>query len=812
MVERGPSLIQSVNPQKGAEITLTGILERIVFHNEENGYTIFRLRPEGKSDIETIVGIMQSPQTGASLRVSGKYINHAKYGRQLQMTSYKEERPSTTEGIRLFLASGCIKGIGPKWAERIVNHFGLDTFKILDTNPEKMLELARFGQKRLNAVKLSWAEHQGIRELMMFLQSHGIGPSYSFKIYKHYGKDALEIVQSNPYRLAMDIYGIGFQTADNLANLLGFDHNSALRAQAGLLYTLMEITNEGHIYYPKNQLIDKTASSLCIDTDLVAQALQTLERDERVVIDILDDHEGVYITRNHMYESKIAFYLKRLIRSPRSVQFKEALTSVESVLGKMQIELAKEQREAVLTATKSKIMVLTGGPGTGKTTILNAIIKVFQSVGSKILLAAPTGRAAKRITETSGCEAKTIHRLLEFSPKEEGFGRNENNPLACGLLVIDEASMMDTMLMFQLIKAAPMGATLVFVGDINQLPSVGPGNVLRDMIASGAVPVVELVEVFRQAAQSDIIMNAHKINKGEAPIIAKGLNTDFFFFRHEAPEQAAHLIVDLIKNRIPQKFRYKSDEIQVLCPMTKGSTGTINLNKQLQLALNSNTLHVVRGEKIFKLHDKVMQIRNNYDKDVFNGDMGHIIVLDTEERELTIRFDDRNIIYSFDELDEVVPAYAITIHKSQGAEYPVVIIPLFMQNYVMLERNLIYTAVTRGKKMVVLVGQNKALQVGVRNNKIRKRYTWLARRLAENDEDLRIDMLPMSLHEQVKQNEEELSRKKEMQAQEQNLPPDLTQIMPDDVFYDQFSNYDYEEIPPILDEEMPFFEEFNPDE
>jgi len=777
MINKGPGLLGSMKKDDKEE--LRGTLERVVFHNEENGYTIFRLRPEGKIDVETVVGTMQSPQVGAHLRVSGHYINHPKFGSQLQMDTYSEERPSTAEGIQMFLASGCIKGIGPKWAERIVVHFGMETFQILDENPDKLLEILRFGQKRLDAVKLSWAKHQGIRELMVFLQGHGIGPAFSFRIYKHYEQAALSVVQENPYRLAMDIHGIGFHTADNLALRLGFEHNSALRAEAGLLYTLVETSNAGHIYYPKNKLIEKTSSTLDIDPDLAAGAITTLLRDDRIVIEDLGDHEGVYLTRYHMYESKIAFYLKRLLRSPRSLHFKDAKTTVETVLDKMSIELAEEQKEAVFMATRSKIMVLTGGPGTGKTTILNSIIKVFQTVGAKILLAAPTGRAAKRITETSGCEAKTIHRLLEFSPKEEGFGRNENNPLACGLLIVDEASMMDTMLMFQLIKAAPIGATIIFVGDINQLPSVGPGNVLRDIIASGAVPVVELIDVFRQAAESDIICNAHMINKGEFPIIRKGIKTDFFFFKQDDSEKVVELIVDLIKNRIPQKFNFKSDDIQVLSPMTKGSTGTINLNKQLQLALNPSTVIITRGEKIFKLNDKVMQIRNNYDKDVFNGDMGHIIIMDTKERELTIRFDERNLLYSFEELDDVVPAYAITIHKSQGGEYPVVVIPFLMQHYVMLERNLIYTAVTRGKKMVVLVGQTKALQMGVRNNKIRKRYTWLARRLAENDEDLRMDMLPFTKAEDNEENK--------------------------NVFYD-----DYDNLPP-MDEEMPFFDDFEPE-
>lgn len=733
-------------------VEIRGSIERIVFHNEENGYTIFRLRPENKLDLETLVGTMQSPQAGTQIKARGRYTVHPKFGKQLQMESYIEERPSSAEGIRAFLASGCIRGIGKKWAEKIVSHFGSDTFNILDHDPDRMLEIPRFGQKRLTAVKLSWAEHQGVRELMIFLQEHGIGASFAFRIYKHYERHAIEIVKENPYRLAMDVFGIGFHTADMLAMKLGFDSNCLLRAEAGLLYMLMELSSEGHIYYPEDKLIEKTSGDLNIDSGLVAEALTNLQKEERIIIDELDDHRGVYLYRHYVYESKIAFYLKRLLNSPRTACFKNVEATINTVLSKMKIELAEEQLEAVHTATKSKIMVLTGGPGTGKTTILNAIIKVFQSIGAKVLLAAPTGRAAKRMTETSGVEAKTIHRLLEFSPKEEGFGRNENNPLACALLVVDEASMMDTMLMYHLIKAAPMGTTLIFVGDVNQLPSVGPGNVLRDIIASGTVPVVELIEVFRQAAESDIICNAHLINKGELPYFRSGLKTDFYLFKQENGEECAELIVDLVKNRIPKRFGFAPEEIQVLCPMTKGSTGTLNLNKELQQALNPSPQQIVRGDKIFKLNDKVMQIRNNYDKDVFNGDMGYIIIINAEERELTIRFDERNIIYDFEELDEIVPAYAITIHKSQGAEYPVVIVPLLMQHFVMLERNLIYTAVTRGKKMVVLVGQMKALAMGVKNNKIRKRYTWLAKRLALDEHALREDMLPFAMDKKQEKN------------------------------------------------------------
>ncbi|MCH5276329.1 MAG: ATP-dependent RecD-like DNA helicase [Desulfovibrionaceae bacterium] len=721
---------------------LEGTLERVVFHNPENGYTVFRMRVEGKEDLSTVVGAMSSPQPGVNLRVRGHWISHPKFGRQMQMISWEEHRPATTEGIRLFLASGCIKGVGPRWADRIVARFGTETLRVLDEDPDRLLELPRFGRKRLAEVKASWAEHQGVRELMMFLQPHGIGPSYAVRIYRFYGQQALAIVQENPYRLAMDIHGIGFATADALAAKLGFAPDSPLRAQAGVLYTLLKITDDGHIYYPRAKLVEEASRQLEIAPEGIDEALTQLELEERIIIEDLGDHAGVYLSRHYLYESKIAFYLQRLLRSPKSVHFADARKTVREVLERLPMQLADEQREAVYTAATAKLMVLTGGPGTGKTTILNAIIQVFAEAGAKILLAAPTGRAAKRMAETSGRDAKTIHRLLEYSPKEDGFGRNENNPLACGLLVVDEASMMDTMLMYHLVKAAPLGATFILVGDVNQLPSVGPGNVLRDVIASGVVPVVELFEVFRQAAESDIICNAHQINRGDMPTLRQSGTTDFYFFRQDDPELAADLVVDLVRERIPQRFGFRPEDIQVLSPMLKGAVGVNNLNRRLQDALNPQESFIQRGDRQFRPGDKVMQIRNNYDKDVFNGDIGTIIVLDREERELTVRYDERNVPYQWDEMDEIVPAYAISIHKSQGGEYPAVVIPLLMQHYVLLQRNLVYTAVTRGRKLVVLVGEYKALAMAVKNNRIRHRYTWLARRLTGGQAARRPDMLP----------------------------------------------------------------------
>lgn len=716
-------------------VSIDGSVERIVFHNEENGYTVLRLMPEGGKDVQTVIGHMMQPQAGVRLRITGRWVSNARFGRQIQMEECQELMPATTEGIRLYLASGLIKGVGESMAGKIVSKFGEDTIRVLDEEPEKILKIPGVGRKSYARIIEGWNAHKGIRELMLFLQPHGITANYAVRIYRHYGQQALDIVRENPYRLAMDIHGIGFVTADAAAAKLGFDKDHPLRAQAALLYTLRKCNDDGHVYVPREKLLSLTADQLEVPYDLAEDAIASLEAEDRIVCEEMDGEEGIYLSRYHHYESKTAFYLQRLLRSPKSVRFTDPDAAVDKVLGKLPITLAPEQEEAVRTAARSKIMVLTGGPGTGKTTIINAIIKVFDEVKAKLLLAAPTGRAAKRMAETSGRESKTIHRLLEYSPREDGFARNEDNPLACALLVVDEASMMDTMLFYHLLKAAPLGATLLLVGDVHQLPSVGPGNVLKDIIASGAVPVVELTEIFRQSAESEIICNAHLINRGEVPSLesSKDRLSDFYFIRQEDPEKVADLIVDLVKNHIPRRFGLDAvDDIQVLTPMHKGAAGSGNLNLRLQEALNTRAgeTHIKRGDRIFHLHDKVMQIRNNYDKDIFNGDIGRIILMDVKERTLTIRFDDRNVPYDFDQLDEVIPAYAISIHKSQGSEYPAVVIPVMSQHYMLLQRNLIYTGVTRGKKLVVLVGESRALHMAVKNNRMHKRHTRLAQRLA----------------------------------------------------------------------------------
>ncbi len=737
-------------------VEISGTVERVIFHNEENGYTVLRLMPASVNsgggdggltrprDSVSCVGHMVNPQAGVQMKLGGRWVNNTRFGRQIEFSHAEEMLPATSEGIRLYLSSGLIKGVGEEMASRIVKAFGTDTIRVLDEEPERLLKVRGVGQKSLERIRASWSEHRGIRDLLLFLQPHGITPAYAVRIYRAYGADALGIVRENPYRLAMDIHGIGFVTADAAARKLGFEHDHPLRVQAGTLYVLQKATDDGNVYLPQTALMEAVCAQLGVDEDLVSDALAALEADERIVREDMDipgpdgtqPETGVYLRRYFHCESKTAFYLQRLMRSPKSIRFENPDALVDKVVGELNISLAPEQLEAVRTSARSKVMVLTGGPGTGKTTIINAIIRLFAEVRARILLAAPTGRAAKRMAETSGRESRTIHRLLEYSPKEDGFARNEDSPLACGLLVVDEASMMDTLLFYHLLKAVPLGATLVLVGDVHQLPSVGPGNVLADIIASGVVPVVELTEIFRQSAESEIICNAHLINRGEVPSLesSKDRLSDFYFIHQNDPEKAADLMVDLVRNHIPRRFGLDPvDDIQVLTPMHKGAVGAGHMNTRLQEALNPNGLEVRRGERAFRLHDKVMQIRNNYDKDVFNGDMGRISFLDLADRTLSVTFDERVVPYEFDELDELAPAYAISIHKSQGSEYPAVVIPIMMQHYVLLQRNLIYTGATRGKKLVILVGESRALHMAVKNNKTRKRYTRLAERLAPGE-------------------------------------------------------------------------------
>ncbi len=722
--------------------TLCGQIEKITFTNEENGFTIARLKVPGRREPVTVVGTLMAPAPGEILDLRGEWSNHPRFGPQFKVSEYKTRVPATVSGIRKYLGSGMIKGLGPVMAGRIVDRFGKETLDIIDSQVQRLAEVEGIGRKRIDMITRAWAAQSEIRNVMLFLQSHGVSSGHASKIFKQYGNQSVSVVKQNPYRLASDIFGVGFLTADRIAAQLGFDHDSRVRVEAGILYVLYQLSDEGHVYYPYKLLISRCCDILSVDRQPVIQALGSLAVDQKIVIEDINEtpdpfrenHKAVYLRRLHGCETDIARHLKALIVGAKSIRAIDTGKAVEWVQRQLSMTLAENQIKAVVWAVENKVMVITGGPGTGKTTIINAILKIFARLRAGIMLAAPTGRAAKRMSEATGFEAKTIHRLLEYSLQKGGFQRNAGNPLDCDVLVIDEASMMDTLLMHHLVKAVPPSATVILVGDVNQLPSVGPGNVLADIIASSAVPVVTLDKIFRQAQTSQIVVNAHRINQGRTPSVAAGQaedpGNDFYFIEQEDPEKVLDVILELHKNRIPRRFGLDPmDDIQVLTPMHRGSLGSGNLNQQLQAALNPGEGGVIRGERTYRVNDKVMQIRNNYEREVFNGDIGRITGIAWERRELTVTIDGRQVEYDFGDLDEIVPAYAVSVHKSQGSEYPAVIIPIVTQHYILLQRNLIYTAVTRGKKLVVIVGSRKALAIGVNNNKTRQRFTRLKYRL-----------------------------------------------------------------------------------
>lgn len=716
-------------------VDLQGQIERVTYTNDESGYTIAKLKVYGQRELVTVVGNLMAPTPGEIIRMRGEWATHPKYGEQFKIVQYKSMIPASVYGIEKYLGSGLIKGIGPVMAKRIVKVFGKETLELIEKDTEKLSEVHGIGKKRIGMIKKAWDEQKEIREVMLFLQTHGVSSGYATKIFKQYGNRSIEVVKENPYRLAMDIFGIGFVTADHIGEKLGFAKDSDLRAEAGILYVLHQLSDDGHVYYPFEPLIEKCREILEVEKEVITKAFGTIFAQEKIVIENLDEKavkKAVYLTKFHFSETGVAERLKTLLNATKSIRNIDSEKAVEWVQGRLSITLAEKQIEAVRTAIKSKVMVITGGPGTGKTTIINAIIQIFSKLKVAMLLAAPTGRAAKKMSEATGYEAKTIHRMLEYSIQKGGFQKNEDNPLDCALLILDEASMIDLILMHHLLKAVPVQATLILVGDVNQLPSVGAGNVLKDIIASGAVPVVELNEIFRQAKESLIIVNAHRINNGEIPPLKSSREKldDFYFIEQQEPEEVLKTVLDLVNGRIPRRFRFDPiDDIQVLTPMHKGTVGASNLNKELQEALNPSEEKLIRGGKAFHVRDKVMQIRNNYDKEVFNGDIGRITRIDKETQEVIISFDGREVMYDYPDLDEIVLAYAVSVHKSQGSEYPAVIIPLLTQHYVMLQRNLIYTAVTRGRKLVVIIGSKRAFAIAVRNNKTEKRYTYLKNRL-----------------------------------------------------------------------------------
>ncbi len=720
-------------------IDLQGQIERITYTNEDNGYTVARVKVLGQRDLVTVVGNLIGPTPGEVLKMRGEWVNHPRYGEQFKVVQYKSMVPGSVYGIQKYLGSGLIKGIGPIMARRIVSRFGTKTLDIIENQVDRLAEVDGIGKRRIDMIKRAWEDQKEIRDVMLFLQTHGVSSGYATKIFRQYGNRSIEVVKENPYRLATDVFGIGFVTADNIAGKLGFAKDSALRAEAGILYVLHQLADEGHVFYPYEHLVDKCKEILGVGREVVVNAFASIAVDKRIVIEDLNDgveefrenNKAVYLAKFHLCEESIATRLKTLVNAPKSIRQVDADKALEWVQRQLSIRLARRQMEAISCAIESKVMVITGGPGTGKTTIINAILKIFSRIGKKIMLAAPTGRAAKRMSETSGHEARTIHRMLEYSISKGGFQRNEEKPLDCALLIVDEASMIDSILMHHLLKAIPVTATFILVGDMNQLPSVGAGNVLKDIIESGAVAVVELNEIFRQAKESMIIVNAHKINNGIIPSVRpSGPRDDFYFIEQEEPEEVLQIILELTKERIPKRFGLDSiDDIQVITPMHKGTVGATNLNTELQKTLNPGADGLTRGSRNFRVNDKVMQIKNNYDKEVFNGDIGRITSIDFERQEVIISFDGRKVPYDYTDLDEIVLAYAVSVHKSQGSEYPAVIMPVLTQHFMLLQRNLIYTGVTRGKRLVVMVGTKKALSIGIKNNKTGKRYTYLRHRL-----------------------------------------------------------------------------------
>lgn len=697
------------------------VIERITYQNEQNGYSVIKCKANGYSDLVTVVGAIPEVHVGAVLSLTGEWKMDAKYGRQFSITTFEETLPATVYGIEKYLGSGLVKEIGPKFAGRIVKEFGAETLNVIEDSPDDLIRVPGIGRVRVERIKKSWIEQKEIKNIMLFLQSHNVSTTHATKIWKTYGNESIKVVQENPYRLADDIWGIGFKTADTIAEKMGFDKEKFARLRSGLLYTLNKLSEEGHCYGTREQLLKTGTELLDVDESLLSMTLDEMIRTEDVNV---EDKAAIYLPPFYYSEIGTARRLREIYVAPRTIS-----VELEGLEQRISTGLSYDpvQLEAIKTAAQSKILVLTGGPGTGKTTTTLGIIKAFQTAGASILLAAPTGRAAKRLSEATGLEAKTIHRLLEVKPPE-GYQRNEENRLEGDVLIVDECSMIDIMLMYALLRAMPDTMTLILVGDVDQLPSVGAGNVLRDVIESECFPVVRLTKIFRQAASSRIITNAHRINRGLMPDISNGKNTDFFFIEIEEPELAAQEIVTLVKDRLPRA--YKTRDIQVLTPMQRGVVGAANLNQVLQEAVNPNSHGIRRGGVEYRLHDKVMQIRNNYDKEVFNGDIGTVESVNLEDRELLIRFDDREVAYDSTELDEVVLAYATTIHKSQGSEYPIVVMPVLMTHYVMLQRNLIYTGVTRAKKILVIVGTKKALSMAVRNVTVDKRDTLLAERLS----------------------------------------------------------------------------------
>ena len=789
--------------------TLQGILERIVYENPDTGYTVGRLSARDHSELITVVGNLASVNPGESLLLRGEWVDNARYGRQFQIEKYETILPANVVGLRKYLGSGLIKGIGPKMAARIVQKFGMDTMDIIDHEPEKLARIPGIGRHRVKIIKEAWEAQREIKNVMLFLQSHDVSTTHAAKIYKTYENDAIAIVTENPYRLADDIYGIGFVTADTIAQKLGMDKDAPPRVQAGIKYVLSQKADEGHVFQHRGELIEACQIMLEQEPEAIEEGVGALIETEEVIVpdftDLLhtdeqvavgetqdsyeignqqlavsnqekisdahqnllstDNHSAIYLAPFYYAELGVANQFLRLL-SHGDQNFSHGKPEVSSPINtavltqleqEMGIHFAQQQCQAIQTAMTARAMILTGGPGTGKTTTTVGMIRLFEAQGKHITLTAPTGRAAKRLSETTGGEAKTIHRLLEFSPQINGFKRNRQNPLDTDVIIVDETSMVDLVLMNRLMQAIPPSTTLILIGDVDQLPSVGAGNVLRELIDSQRISVIELTEIFRQAQESMIVTNAHRINKGDFPELTGDADRNFFFIEEEDPDEIVELVCSLIADRLPQHYDYHPmDDIQLLCPMRRGTLGTESLNKRLQEVLNLEytapaAAHPLEKARFgtrpykqeaqsfgqsrtaggFRIGDKVMQIRNNYDYDVFNGDIGRVVAIEHTDKKVHIQFPDRQVAYDTADLGELVLAYATTIHKAQGSEYPAVVIPLHTQHYLMLQRNLLYTGITRAKERVVIVGTKQALAICIRNNQVMQRNSYLAERLQE---------------------------------------------------------------------------------
>jgi len=764
------------------------LVERITYRSEQSGYSIIKTRVKGYSDLVPVVGNLLDVNVGSVLVVTGEWKIDPKFGRQFVALSWEETLPASVYGIEKYLGSGLIKGVGPKYARKIVTLFGDQTLDVIETDPNRLIEVPGIGSRRVALIRDGWEKQKEIKNVMLFLQSNDVSTAHAARIYKTYGKDSIQTIQENPYRLADDIWGIGFKTADSIAMKLGMEKEKYARCRSGLLYTLNKLSEEGHCFAFREQLIHKGTELLDVDESLLSITLDEMIRVKDVIVDKeavvvgasqhqaqkscykavqgIDcegnqemnqtgrnlsngvDHsevpessqlqpvniDAIYLPPFYFSEVGVAKKLYALMKAELKTKISGPDRVIAAVEKQAGIQYDEVQLQAIHCAINSKVMVLTGGPGTGKTTTMNSIIKIYLASGYEIILAAPTGRAAKRMTETSGMEAKTIHRLLEYQPAE-GYKINEDNPLQGDVLIVDECSMIDILLMYNLLKAVPENMTVILIGDTDQLPSIGAGNVLRDIISSDVIPVVKLERIFRQAQGSRIVMNAHRINRGEFPDISNrkdssGQLSDFFFISDDEPEHALAQIVPLCQKRLPAAYHLNPiNDIQVLTPMQRGVIGAMSLNKELQNALNPGTTMLYHGGTEYRLHDKVMQLKNNYDKGVFNGDIGIVSAIDTEARELTVDFDVGQVVYDITELDELTLAYATTIHKAQGSEYPVVVMPILMTHFVMLQRNLIYTGITRAKKLLVLIGSWKALSYAIRNNNVLSRNTRLAERL-----------------------------------------------------------------------------------